>query len=151
MNERITRGTLRWMEGCTAPVRTPPRVRAVLCALAGALAAAGTPATAGAQLFSQPAGGVAHATADQPVEIELRSAARAVAPGDTIPVAIRLRPNPGWHTYWRHAGDVGSAPVVTWRLPAGVTAAPLRWPAPELVRPRPELPAPATAPGRPRR
>jgi thiol:disulfide interchange protein/DsbC/DsbD-like thiol-disulfide interchange protein len=56
-----------------------------------------------------------------------------VAPGDTIPVAIRLLPNPGWHTYWRHAGDVGSAPVVTWRLPEGVTAAPLRWPAPERI------------------
>jgi thiol:disulfide interchange protein/DsbC/DsbD-like thiol-disulfide interchange protein len=133
MKERITRGMLRLMEGCTASVRTPPRIRAVLCALAGALAAGGTPATAGAQLFSQPAGAVARATADQPVEIELRSAARAVAPGDTIPVAIRLRPNAGWHTYWRHAGDVGSAPVVTWRLPDGFTAAPLRWPAPELM------------------
>lgn len=133
MNERITRGMLRSMEGRTASVRTSPRVRAVLCALAGALAVGGTPAAAGAQPFSPPASAVAHATADQPVEIELRSAARAVAPGDTIPVAIRLRPNPGWHTYWRHAGDVGSAPVVTWRLPAGVTAAPLRWPAPERM------------------
>ncbi|HEX3157358.1 MAG TPA: hypothetical protein VHQ45_02480, partial [Gemmatimonadaceae bacterium] len=54
------------------------------------------------------------AALDRPVEVELRSAARAVAPGDTVPVAIRLRPDPGWHTYWRHAGDVGSAPVVTW-------------------------------------
>ncbi|HYR06577.1 MAG TPA: thioredoxin family protein [Longimicrobium sp.] len=133
MKERITRGTLRSMEGCTASLRTRPRLRAVLCALAGVLAFAGTPATAGAQLFSQPTGAVAHATADQPVEIELRSAARAVAPGDTIPVAIRLRPNPGWHTYWRHAGDVGSAPVVTWRLSQGATAAPLRWPAPERM------------------
>jgi thiol:disulfide interchange protein/DsbC/DsbD-like thiol-disulfide interchange protein len=133
MKERITRETLRSMEGCTASVRTPARVRAVLCALAGALAFGGTPATAGVQLVPRPAGAVARATADQPVEIELRSAARAVAPGDTIPVAIRLRPNPGWHTYWRHAGDVGSAPVVTWRLPQGVTAAPLRWPAPERM------------------
>ncbi|HEX8210518.1 MAG TPA: thioredoxin family protein [Longimicrobium sp.] len=69
----------------------------------------------------------------RPVEVELRSAARAVAPGDTIAVAIRLRPNRGWHTYWRHAGDVGSAPVVTWRLPDGFTAAPLRWPTPERI------------------
>jgi thiol:disulfide interchange protein/DsbC/DsbD-like thiol-disulfide interchange protein len=133
MNERIPRGTCLPVEGRAASVRTPRHVRAILCALAGALAVGGTPATAGAQLFSQPAGPVAHATADQPVEIELRSAARAVAPGDTIPVAIRLRPNPGWHTYWRHAGDVGSAPVVTWRLSRGATAAPLRWPAPERM------------------
>ncbi len=133
MKEHITRGTLLPVEGCTAPGHTRPHVRAVLCALAGALAFAGTPATAGAQAAPPPAGAVALATADQPVEIELRSAARVVAPGDTIPVAIRLRPNAGWHTYWRHAGDVGSAPVVTWRLPQGVTAAPLRWPAPELM------------------
>lgn len=73
------------------------------------------------------------ATPERPVEVELRSAARAVAPGDTIPVAIRLLPNRGWHTYWRHAGDVGSAPVVAWRLPEGFTAAPLRWPAPERI------------------
>jgi thiol:disulfide interchange protein DsbD len=133
MNERITRRTLLPVEGCTASVHTPPHVRAVLCALAGALAFAGTPAAAGAQAAPQRASAVARATADQPVEIELRSAVRAVAPGDTIPVAIRLRPNPGWHTYWRHAGDVGSAPDVAWRLPDGFTAAPLRWPAPERI------------------
>jgi thiol:disulfide interchange protein/DsbC/DsbD-like thiol-disulfide interchange protein len=132
MNEHITRGTRLAVEGCTAPVHTPAHVRAVVCALVGALAVAGgTPATAGAQPVSQRS--IAHATADQPVEIELRSGARVVAPGDTIAVAIRLLPNPGWHTYWRHAGDVGSAPVVTWRLPEGVTAAPLRWPAPERI------------------
>ena len=156
MKERITRGTLLFVEGCTALVHTPPHVRAGaavpapgqgarppappgaatiagLCALVAALAVGATPATAGAQPVSQRASAVARATASRPVEIELRTAARAVAPGDTIPVAIRLRPNPGWHTYWRHAGDVGSAPVVTWRLPAGVTAAPLRWPAPERM------------------
>jgi len=74
-----------------------------------------------------------HATASRPVEIELRSAARVLAPGETVAVAIRLRPEPGWHAYWRHAGDVGSAPSVEWRLPEGFTAAPLRWPTPELI------------------
>ncbi|HEX9936132.1 MAG TPA: protein-disulfide reductase DsbD domain-containing protein, partial [Longimicrobium sp.] len=67
------------------------------------------------------------------MEIELRSAARVLAPGDTAAIAIRLRPEPGWHAYWRHAGDVGSPPSVEWRLPEGFTAAALRWPAPELI------------------
>jgi thiol:disulfide interchange protein/DsbC/DsbD-like thiol-disulfide interchange protein len=92
-----------------------------------------TPATAGAQSAFQPAGAVARATDNRPVEIELRSAARVLAPGETVAVAIRLRPEPGWHAYWRHAGDVGSAPSVDWRLPEGFTAAPLRWPTPELI------------------
>jgi thiol:disulfide interchange protein/DsbC/DsbD-like thiol-disulfide interchange protein len=100
--------------------------------LLAVLAAAMLPLTAPAQSAPTPPARVA-AAPDRPVEVELLSGARAVAPGDTIPVAIRVRPNPGWHTYWRHAGDVGSAPVVTWRLPEGYSAAPLRWPAPELM------------------
>jgi thiol:disulfide interchange protein DsbD len=94
------------------------------------LAAALLPFSARAQ---QRPGSLVPAGAGRPVEVELRSAVRAVAPGDTIPVAIRLLPNRGWHTYWRHAGDVGSPPAVTWRLPDGFTAAPLRWPTPERI------------------
>lgn len=91
------------------------------------------PCAAHAQAQSAGSRSLVRAAPERPVEIELRSAARAVAPGDTIPVAIRLLPSRGWHTYWRHAGDVGSAPVVTWHLPDGFTAAPLRWPAPERM------------------
>ncbi|HSJ96614.1 MAG TPA: protein-disulfide reductase DsbD domain-containing protein, partial [Myxococcota bacterium] len=132
MNERITRRTHRFVEGCTASVRTPPRLRAVVCALVVALAG-GAPAAARAQPDAQRASAIAHATDGRPVEVELRSAARVLAPGETAAVAIRLRPEPGWHTYWRHPGDVGSPPSVEWRLPDGFTAAPLRWPAPELI------------------
>ncbi|HEU4453359.1 MAG TPA: protein-disulfide reductase DsbD domain-containing protein, partial [Longimicrobium sp.] len=96
------------------------------------LAAAMLPSSALAQ-SPPPPRSLVPAAPERPVEVELRSAARAVAPGDTVPVAIRLLPNRGWHTYWRHAGDVGSAPSVAWRLPEGFTAAPLRWPTPELI------------------
>jgi DsbC/DsbD-like thiol-disulfide interchange protein len=98
-----------------------------------ALAVGATPATTGAQTVSHQASAVARATANRPVEVELRSAVRVLAPGETAAVAIRLRPEPGWHAYWRHAGDVGSPPSVEWRLPEGFTAAPLRWPTPELI------------------
>ena len=54
------------------------------------------------------------ATQARPIEVELVSAARAVIPGETTWVAVRLEPNRGWHTYWRYAGDVGSAPSVVW-------------------------------------
>ncbi|HEY0014820.1 MAG TPA: thioredoxin family protein [Longimicrobium sp.] len=100
--------------------------------LLAVLAAAMLPISALAQSPPQ-APSLVRAAPEQPVEVELRSAARAVAPGDTIPVAIRLLPNRGYHTYWRHSGDVGSAPAVTWRLLEGFTAAPLRWPAPERI------------------
>lgn len=107
-------------------------LRSLALLAAGVCLPAAMAGSASAQPVAAPAALVA-AAPDRPVEVELRSAARAVAPGDTVPVAIRLRPDAGWHTYWRHAGDVGSAPVVTWRLPEGVTASPLRWPAPELI------------------
>ncbi|HEX2091705.1 MAG TPA: protein-disulfide reductase DsbD domain-containing protein, partial [Longimicrobiaceae bacterium] len=100
--------------------------------LLAVLAAAMLPISAPAQSAPRPRS-LVPAASGRPIEVELRSAARTVAPGDTIPVAIRLRPNRGWHTYWRHAGDVGSAPVVTWRLTDGFTAAPLRWPTPERI------------------
>src|SRR5215207_8634634 len=100
---------------------------------AALLAVGAMPATTAAQPVSRRAAALVRATAGRPVEIELRSAARALVPGETAAVAIRLRPEPGWHAYWRHAGDVGSPPSVEWRLPEGFTAAPLRWPTPELI------------------
>ena len=89
--------------------------------------------TANARPAARRAAALVRATPEQPVEIELRSATRVLVPGETAAVAIRLRPEPGWHAYWRHSGDVGSPPSVEWQLPSGFTAAPLRWPKPELI------------------
>ena len=103
------------------------------CLRVALLAVIAMPAAAGAQSESRQAGAIARATADRPVEIELRSAARVLAAGDSATIAIRIRPEPGWHAYWRHAGDVGAAPSVAWQLPDGFGTTPLRWPAPELI------------------
>ena len=73
------------------------------------------------------------ATRDRPVEVELVTAARAVVPGETTWVAVRLKPNRGWHTYWRHAGDVGSSPSIVWELPSGWEAGSFAWPAPHRI------------------
>ena len=48
-------------------------------------------------------------------------------------VAIRLKPTKGWHTYWRYAGDVGSAPSVVWNLPTGWKAGEIVWPTPHRM------------------
>ena len=73
------------------------------------------------------------ATGGRPVEVELVSANRAVVPGEATWVAVRLKPNPGWHTYWRYAGDVGSSFNVVWSLPAGWKAGPIIWPVPHRI------------------
>ena len=60
----------------------------------------------------------------------------AVAPGGTVTVAWRLAATPGWHFYWDGRNDSGFAPRQKLFLPAGWTAGPLQWPAPErLVSP----------------
>ena len=56
-----------------------------------------------------------------------------IAPGDTATVAVYQQIAPGWHTYWRNAGDSGQAPVIEWSVPAGVTIEPTEWPAPHRI------------------
>lgn len=55
------------------------------------------------------------------------------APGQTVTLAFRFRPNPGWHGYWENPGDAGSGLVLDWTLPAGVSAGRLRYPVPERL------------------
>jgi thiol:disulfide interchange protein DsbD len=57
----------------------------------------------------------------------------AVAPGTPFRVGLRLRLAPGWHTYWVSPGDAGIPPNLELSLPAGATAGPIGWPAPERL------------------
>src|SRR3984957_13576307 len=64
------------------------------------------------------------------VKARLISEADAIAPGQSIWIALELNIRDGWHTYWRNPGDSGQATQLTWTLPAGVTAGDIVWPAP---------------------
>ena len=64
------------------------------------------------------------------VELELVSAAAAAAPGSTVHVALRAKMAPGWHTYWRNAGDAGLPAEFAWTLPPGWRAGEVAWPLP---------------------
>ncbi len=57
----------------------------------------------------------------------------AVAPGETFHLGLRLRLAPGWHSYWRNAGDAGAPTEVTLSLPEGVSAGRIAWPVPERI------------------
>jgi thiol:disulfide interchange protein DsbD len=67
------------------------------------------------------------------VEAELIAATTALVPGEPLMVALRLRMADGWHTYWRNPGDSGLPTTLAWKLPAGVEAGPIEWPAPHLL------------------
>ncbi|MGA2675166.1 MAG: protein-disulfide reductase DsbD domain-containing protein [Terracidiphilus sp.] len=40
---------------------------------------------------------------------------------------------PGWHIYWKNAGDSGEPPHIRWTLPDGVTAGAMEFPAPKRL------------------
>ncbi len=58
--------------------------------------------------------------------------AEAVKAGDTITAGVLLEMPPRWHTYWKNAGESGEPTKITWTLPAGVTAAEIGWPVPQV-------------------
>jgi len=67
------------------------------------------------------------------VEAELVAAQTAIVPGSVSTVALRLKMDPGWHTYWLNPGDSGLPTTIAWKLPAGLTAGPILWPAPRAL------------------
>jgi thiol:disulfide interchange protein DsbD len=67
------------------------------------------------------------------VEVELVADRTAVIPGDRIELALRLRHDPHWHTYWRNPGDSGLATQLEPSGPAGTRFGPIRWPAPSRI------------------
>ncbi|MEW6278754.1 MAG: thioredoxin family protein [Candidatus Eremiobacterota bacterium] len=70
---------------------------------------------------------------DGNVEAELVSDVAVVQPGSRFRVALRLRMDPHWHTYWRNPGESGLATGIEWKLPPGLKAGELEWPAPSRL------------------
>jgi thiol:disulfide interchange protein DsbD len=68
-----------------------------------------------------------------PAEAELISEQRAVVPARPFWVALRLKADPGWHTYWRNPGDSGLPTTIRWELPAGFKLGPIQWPYPQVL------------------
>jgi DsbC/DsbD-like thiol-disulfide interchange protein len=98
--------------------------------LIGLLAAAG-----GAGPSSRPGGGLLTlelrgAAREPAVRAELVADAAAIEPGRTFTVGVLFRIREGWHIYWKSPGEAGLATEVTFTLPKGFQAGPLRWPAP---------------------
>jgi len=64
-------------------------------------------------------------------EIMLISDHDTVRPGQSFTVALRMKFDGNWYTYWRNAGDSGEPVNIVWDLPEGVSAGPIMWPAPK--------------------
>jgi thiol:disulfide interchange protein len=64
---------------------------------------------------------------------ELTSLAPQVAVGGSVQIGLVLTIEEHWHVYWVNAGDSGEPPQIKWTLPAGITAGPMRFPAPQRL------------------
>jgi thiol:disulfide interchange protein DsbD len=101
--------------------------------------------------------GVAAASASRHVQAELVPETQSIRPGESFWLGLRLKMEPGWHTYWRNPGDSGLPTRVKWTLPDGFEAQPLEWPYPHTFTQGPVtsygyenevlLPVRITAPG----
>src|SRR6266581_2244844 len=101
-------------------MRRPTLHLALSCAFIAAIAMSGT------------CGAVAVRTPH--VEAELVADQTALVPGQPLTVALRLSMDRGWHSYWQNPGDSGLPTTIAWKLPGGVTAGPILWPAPSELR-----------------
>ncbi len=76
----------------------------------------------------------AHAQLPQPgknaIAASLVAESPVVVPGDTVTLALMMRPAKGWHGYWKNPGDSGMETQIAWQLPAGLTAGPIQYPVP---------------------
>jgi DsbC/DsbD-like thiol-disulfide interchange protein len=70
---------------------------------------------------------------DRHIEASLAFETRTPRPGDSVTLAIRMKPKPGWHGYWTNPGAAGLPVEAEWDVPAGVTVSSLRHPAPHLL------------------
>lgn len=91
-------------------------------ALACACAAAGTAWGAGEQTLRSE-----HSSGRLVAERE------ATAAGDRFRVGLELTPDPGWHTYWKNAGDSGASPILKWKTSPAVAIGEISWPFPSRL------------------
>jgi len=71
------------------------------------------------------------------VEAELVSDVLSLKPGSTFRIAVRLKMDNHWHTYWRNpGGEIGLPTKITWQLPQGFEAGKINWPYPKRFEDR---------------
>ena len=76
------------------------------------------------------------AAGERRAEVELISERASVAPGETVFIGLKVTMDPGWHIYWRNAGDAGLPPELilsgSSTVPAG-SVGDFLWPLPRLL------------------
>ncbi|KAA3617065.1 MAG: DUF255 domain-containing protein [Calditrichaeota bacterium] len=67
------------------------------------------------------------------VEAQLISEVNSIQPGKSFTIALRMKMDDHWHTYWRNGGDSGLPTEIEWTLPDGFEAGEMKYPFPEKI------------------
>lgn len=67
------------------------------------------------------------------VQVQLMVLQPGLDRGRSAEAGLYFKLDPGWHIYWKNAGDAGEPPHVQWTLPEGITAGALQFPAPKRL------------------
>jgi thiol:disulfide interchange protein len=90
-----------------------------------------------ALFFLLVAGGTAFAASNSADGLHLRVQmvvpSSSLARGQAQTAGLYFKLEPGWHVYWKNAGDSGEPPRMKWTLPEGIKASPLQFPAPKRL------------------
>lgn len=62
-----------------------------------------------------------------PVHAALVSEAKEIQAGVPFTLAVELKMQPGWHTYYKDPGESGLATSIDWTLPKGFSAGEIEW------------------------
>ena len=66
-------------------------------------------------------------------EAELIAARSTIVPGEPLTLGLRLKLDPGWHVYWKNAGDSGTPPALRLDLPPDFEPGPLQFAYPQRI------------------
>ena len=67
------------------------------------------------------------------MDTELVAEVTSIQPGQPFWVALRMKMDEHWHTYWQNPGDSGLPTEIEWTLPEGFTAGEIQWPYPQII------------------
>jgi thiol:disulfide interchange protein len=67
------------------------------------------------------------------LHVQLVVPERLLGVDSSADAGLYFKLEPGWHVYWKNAGDSGEPPRIRWTLPEGITAGQFQFPAPKRL------------------
>jgi DsbC/DsbD-like thiol-disulfide interchange protein len=107
------------------------RARRWASAWVAAMAMLAVSAASGQTLFER-RGGLGAAPQEQ-VKTRLIADTTAIEAGRPFRLGVQFTMLPGWHIYWRYAGEVGLPTQIRWEAPEGFEIGELQWPNPKYI------------------